>query len=708
MKIILAAAGIATTQMTAAENMGSTLPFSVNVTEEKFENLPDYMSNRNPVDMDFPYNPVMIDGEFWVMYKNGYRGPVFRFKGSNIENAVRQPDGSASFPVRAPYILGGMWYNAQEKKLYAPMHCEVARYAGIVEREIHLATSLDKGLTWKYEGALLASNDPKNPRKSPTESSGLQFDGGDGDYIIYADERGGYIYLYTSHYVQVKIGAPGQAFLRHRVARCAIADKMAPGKWMKFYEGAWREPGVGGKASYINAFTVTYNTYLKKYLSFNYMSGISYCDDLSKQDWSPSFHVGKAWGIDGTWGYWATNADKNDTITSGETIFVYSFWQNQQGRRFRVDLGKGETPPRLGFASPALYLINPVTASKTMTMDPGQHYGYTPFFESSDPIEARRARRVGCGGVETKYTGKWSDVSDPSYYEGKARASVENGASVEFTFKGKDIYWRAAKGPDSGKAEVYMDGVLQTTVDCWASAPTVYQFGFVKRNLSGGDHTIKVVVKNEKNPLSSGAAIKHMLFEHEADTWRASDCFSSVQGKNQWSQLQTGTSRFANLAFQDPVWKGADGSEIGYSHMIPGTSNVVRQWVAPHEGIVRIEGAPSIDGTSTHAVDARVLKNAGELWSARLGAPGKQASLHDTTVAVRKDDAIAFVVTKSRATKKAAELELDTIMEKDADDTLVGLPDPPIALPQQDKQASTVRVLWDPVVTYAATLRDRH
>jgi hypothetical protein len=102
-------------------------------------------------------------------------------------------------------------------------------------------------------------------------------------------------------------------------------------------------------------------------------------------------------------------------------------------------------------------------------MDPGHMYGYTPFAESSDPIEARKTRRVGCLAPEAKYSGTWSDSTDPSYYEGKAKSAADSGASVAFTFHGKDIYWRAVKGPDLGKADVFLDGVLQTTVDCWAS-----------------------------------------------------------------------------------------------------------------------------------------------------------------------------------------------------------------------------------------------
>ena len=79
---------------------------------------------------------------------------------------------------------------------------------------------------------------------------------------------------------------------------------------------------------------------------------------------------------------------------------------------------------------------------------------------------------------------------------------------------------------------MYPDGILYTPL-VRASLPGVYQFGFIKRGLSDGRaHTIKVVVKGEKNAISTGTAIKHMLFEYSAETYRASDCFSSIQGKN--------------------------------------------------------------------------------------------------------------------------------------------------------------------------------
>ncbi len=639
---------------TEVSRQSGHLPFTITMTEEKMASLPDYMSQRNPVDMDFPYSPVMIDGEYWIMYKNGYRGPVFRFKGTTIENAVRQPDGAAKLPNGA-YLLGGMWYDAESKTLYAPIHFEVEKRQeqhDIVLREIHLASSRDKGLTWKHEGALLSGGQ----RRPASESSGLQFDGGDGDFILYVDERGGYIYLFTSHYVQVKRGAPGQAFLRHRVARCAIADKMAPGKWQRFYNGAWTEPGVGGKGSYVNAFTITYNQYVKKYLSFNYLSGLSWCDDLGKQDWSGSYHIGDGWGINRTWGYWITNAERNNTTLSDQTMYAYRFWQSQSGRRFRLELGTEEMPPRLGFSPPGMWLMNPVTCHHGRTMDPGQQYGYTPWLESCDPIEARRTRRVGCQSPETRYDGPWTEVRDGGYNGGVARQTVEKGARVSLAFTGEDIYWRAVKGPDQGLAEVHLDGAPVAVVDCWASEPTLFQFAFIKRGLTKGPHTISVVAKGEKGPLSSGTAIRHMLFEHAADTWRASDCFSSIQGKNQWRYQQRVDGTAADLTIYAPhAWRAADGAEIGFFHMIPTpATGTVRLWTAPHDGVVRIEGTPGQEGGAGNDVTVSIRKGNETLWSEQLVPTNRPTAAHDLNTTVRAGETLAFAATRRPPTVKAA------------------------------------------------------
>ncbi len=526
------------------------------------------------------------------------------------------------------------------------MHCEQGGYAGMILREIHLASSTDKGLTWKYEGPLLTRDPPAAIRKGH-DFSGLTWDGGDGDHVIFVDEQGGYIYLFTNHYTWPKTGSPAAAFLRHRVARCAIAEKMAPGKWQKFYNGRWSEPGVGGKASFVNGYCVTYNTYLKKYLSFNYISGLSLCDDLTKQDWGPSYYLGPSWTSGGLVGTWVTDEAKTNVHSGGKTLFAYAFWQNARGRRYRIDLGRGETAAA-GFVSPSVHLITPSQAPWAVTADPAQCYGYTPLFESADPLESRRTRRVSSASPEISYQGQWTREANQDYYEGQAKVSATAGDSVALAFQGADIYWRAVKGPDCGKANVVLDGALQRTVDCYASVPTTYQFGFIKTGLDPGvPHTIKVVARGRQNPLSKGVAIKHMLFEYAAESYRASDGYSSIPGKNQWYNQQRGGGTYRDMTFKDPNWKGDDACEIGCFHVTPGGNDAVRKWVAPRAGAVRVEGRVSPDGKAVGAVNVAILHNAKEIWPAQT--VNDKPLLHDMNVPVAQGDALYFIAGKKGA-----------------------------------------------------------
>ncbi len=207
------------------------------------------------------------------------------------------------------------------------------------------------------------------------------------------------------------------------------------------------------------------------------------------------------------------------------------------------------------------------------------------------------------------YQGQWTGEANKSYYDGRARVSAAPGDSVAMAFQGADIYWRAVKGPDCGKADVFLDGALQKTVDCYANVPATYQFGFIRTGLNPDvPHTIKVVVRGEKNAAAKGTAIKHMLFEYAAESYRASDGYSSVPGKNQWHNQERIGGAYRDMTFKDPNWKGAGTCEIGYFHMTPGVGDAVRKWVAPHAGTVRIEGRVSVANQGGAGVTVAILR----------------------------------------------------------------------------------------------------
>jgi ADP-ribosylglycohydrolase len=111
------------------------------------------------------------------------------------------------------------------------------------------------------------------------------------------------------------------------------------------------------------------------------------------------------------------------------------------------------------------------------------------------------------------FTGKW-EVNRT--LQGADRKPVDQsmfsenaGDEIEVRFKGTDISINGNWWPDGGKADVYVDGNLNRTID------TYYFFANQKHTesiwhvtkLEPGDHTVKLVIKGEKRPESSGSRV---------------------------------------------------------------------------------------------------------------------------------------------------------------------------------------------------------
>ena len=685
-----------------ARSEAPSLPFSLTVATERID-LPPYMWKKSGTIMDFPLSSTTIRDELWVIYANGMDPKVFRWKGTNIEDAVKEPDGTifvspgstskqplkrddprppvakGQFPleVRRPYIFGGMWYDSAEGKLYAPSHCELYGFDGFT-RAVHLITSADKGLTWQYVGPIITRYDAGGTMKDMRQQAGQSMDGGPGDMHLTVDERSGYIYLYGYVWTYPKTGSTDLELPKRQckmwVARCAIADKMAPGKWQKFHNGGWTEPGLGGKASPVRAFNVTYNTFLKKYISLNKDSSISVCSDLTRQDWSRRYRLeGDLWKAKD---WWVTDENKRDVHVTGRTFYVYM----EGSRRARFELGDGRMEESQGFAtsgggywrSPHLVVTDPEV--------PDEAYAITPSFDSADPIEARRTRR--CDARDVVYS---SDGAGKRHWQGNA--STTRNSSIEARFRGRDIYWRAVHDPESGKADVYIDDQFQRTVNLYSPTPTGLFMSFIRTGLDASrPHSIRIVVRGESDPRSKGAAIKHRWFECSAETYRASDGFSAVMGKERWDYLQGRDGRYQEMTFpfetSRNAWIGAGDAWIGIAAMAPAAGNdVVRRWVAPRDGTVRIEGPPTLKGASRDGLAVAMARNAEELWSAVLHGPDPVTSFYDKPIAVRAGDGIAFIARKCPPKQEAE-------------------PAPGPGGPAKAQPPEAQEVLWDPTVTY--------
>jgi len=101
--------------------------------------------------------------------------------------------------------------------------------------------------------------------------------------------------------------------------------------------------------------------------------------------------------------------------------------------------------------------------------------------------------------------GKWNDSGNK-----QAKYSGTSGDEISFSFDGTGVSIVGNWLKDGGKADVYVDGQLKRTIDCY--------FDFSKQehwnmdlyhitNLPQGKHTVKLVVKGEKRPESPGANV---------------------------------------------------------------------------------------------------------------------------------------------------------------------------------------------------------
>jgi hypothetical protein len=98
---------------------------------------------------------------------------------------------------------------------------------GQTHKSMSLAVSRDNGLTWQDQGLIITGNSPPQVGKITGEGDCGAINGQDG-----------YYYAYCSNQIDNAIIA----------ARAPVSDP-GPGHWLKYYDGAWSQPGLGGNAT---------------------------------------------------------------------------------------------------------------------------------------------------------------------------------------------------------------------------------------------------------------------------------------------------------------------------------------------------------------------------------------------------------------------------------------------------------------------------
>ncbi|MFJ8577756.1 N-acetylmuramoyl-L-alanine amidase [Micromonospora sp. NPDC093277] len=97
---------------------------------------------------------------------------------------------------------------------------------------------------------------------------------------------------------------------------------------------------------------------------------------------------------------------------------------------------------------------------------------------------------------ETKATrkGTWSTTTSSKYLGGSALTAKAAKASLSWTFTGRSVSFVAAKTSASGRVEIWVDGVKNTTLDLKSSTTQYRQAVWAKSWAGSGRHTVKIVV----------------------------------------------------------------------------------------------------------------------------------------------------------------------------------------------------------------------
>lgn len=127
--------------------------------------------------------------------------------------------------------------------------------------------------------------------------------------------------------------------------------------------------------------------------------------------------------------------------------------------------------------------------------------------EGEDPMQLVNADQITLSGT-------WEKESEG----GLLQSNVKDSA-LECRFAGNQVRIIGDVMSDGGLADVFIDGVKQRTgFDAWNPQPRNRQVLFSKSGLKDAQHTLKVVVRGEKNLVSSGMNMRIREIQYSAAT----------------------------------------------------------------------------------------------------------------------------------------------------------------------------------------------
>lgn len=102
--------------------------------------------------------------------------------------------------------------------------------------------------------------------------------------------------------------------------------------------------------------------------------------------------------------------------------------------------------------------------------------------------------------------GAWGGAWNDNAFGGGYRLARLADSSISFTTRGKSFQWITARGPNYGKAAIYVDSQLVKIVDLYLPVQAWRQYIKID-GLGRGIHSILIVVLGQNQPASTGTGI---------------------------------------------------------------------------------------------------------------------------------------------------------------------------------------------------------
>jgi len=109
--------------------------------------------------------------------------------------------------------------------------------------------------------------------------------------------------------------------------------------------------------------------------------------------------------------------------------------------------------------------------------------------------------------------GLWTWVYVHGTSSGYVVSSNQPGSTIDFGFTGTRVAMLGIKGPNYGKADIYLDGDFVERIDLYAPIGMLGQTLFEAAGLSFGEHTLTIVLTDTHNPRSGDVWISVDAFD---------------------------------------------------------------------------------------------------------------------------------------------------------------------------------------------------